>query len=255
MKRSLSSKLVDLSAHWWGLLAFAVILVVALILIQMGVVKPRGEVDIFAIAGIPLFIATIASLAKTYRVQAAGLVRSHISELLANTDLHMAFHELIYAYRDETWEAVKAALPTHLGRDVAPKTPEMRKQSWEALAALNEGRSEGFRYYDPDFFQHSPEERRLDSVLHYFDMLAYNRERHLISVEDITGVAGYHLAVIGSRSVIRYYLARNRDWWEKLPYKQRVGAEEPYRHLRSLLEEIERRNKRDAARELSEESR
>lgn len=254
MKRSLSSKLVDLSAHWWGLIALVATIAVALVLVHNGMAVARKEIDLFAIAGIPLFIATIASLAKTYRVQAAGLVRSHISELLSNTDLHTAFHELIYAYRDETWEQVKAAQSSACDRDVFPKTPEMRRRAWEAIEALNEGRSEGLRYYDPDFFQHSAEERRLDSVLHYFDMLAYNKERRLISVEDITGVAGYHLAVIGSRRVIQYYLERNRDWWGKLPYKQRVGAEEPYRHLRSLLEEIERRNKREAARELNAEA-
>lgn len=140
-----------------------------------------------------------------------------------------------------------------LNRD-AQKTPDTRKQSWQALATINDGRAEGSRYYDPDFFQHSPEERRLDSVLHYFDMLAYNEDRKLISVEDITGVAGYHLAVIGSRAVVQYYLERNRVWWAHLPYHEAVGAEEPYHYLRALLSKIKTRNKSLAARTLSQEA-
>ena len=94
------------------------------------------------------------------------------------------------------------------------------------------------------FFQGSIEEQRLDAVLHYFDMLAYNQQRNLISAEDISGVSGYHLAVIGSRDIINYYLDQIKNNWEYLPYKKRISAEEPFDNLRKLLADVKRINEK-----------
>ena len=106
----------------------------------------------------------------------------------------------------------------------------------------NIGREPGLRFYDPDFFQGSKEEQRLDAVLHYFDVLAYNYRKGLISLADISGVSGYHLAVIGSRDVVQYYLAQNKAYWDNLPYKTRVGAEPPFVSLGVLLAELKNYN-------------
>lgn len=198
-----------------------------------------------AITGIPLFVITIVELINNQRVQTAGLVRSHISDFLSNPRLYGAFHELIYLYNDDVWKEVKKTVDKlHLDRDQENKTSDMREKAWEALDDINEGHSTGKRFYDPDFFQGSLEEQRLDSVLHYFDMLAYNFNKGLITIDDITGVSGYHLAVIDSRKVIEYYFERNINFWKKLPYEKMVGAEPPYKNLRELLKLIRTRNKK-----------
>jgi len=245
---------IDLPPYLWGIVVFVSLLSAAIALHKLGIVTIKTDIDILAITGIPLFFVTVVGLAKRYRVQAAGLVRSHISEFLSNRDLYSAFHELIYSYDDKTWGEVEKLMPSDLDREEVNKTHEMREKSWEALQTINNNKETGVRIYDPDFFQGSLEEQRLDAVLHYFDMLAYNQQRKLITVEDITGVSGYHLAVIGSRKVIKYYLDRNKEWWKNLPYEERVGAEEPFENLRNLLKEIKLKNMGTTGRKLVEES-
>jgi len=276
--------LVDFSSYIWGIIVFVFLLVVTLGLYKSNYVTLKTDVDLLTLTGIPLFVITILCLAKSYRVQAAALVRSHISEFISNQELYSAFYELIYAYEDDIWIKVEKALPSNLNRKERNKTPEMKAASWRALESINGSKAEGKRYFDPDFFgslgirmvngfrqvavhcknngmytarrwspcefpenhffQGSIEEQRLDAVLHYFDMLAYNQQRNLISAEDISGVSGYHLAVIGSRDIINYYLDQIKNNWEYLPYKKRISAEEPFDNLRKLLADVKRINEK-----------
>ncbi len=230
-------------AYIWGLVVFALILVCVAIASAMDYIKLELKLDALAITAIPLFIVTIIELARTHRLQTAELVRSHISEFLSNDQLNGAFHELIYRYSDEIWRKVKSSLPGNVSRDdIKTRTPEKKQEVWKGLELLNAERALGTRFYDPDFFQGSTEEQHLDAVLHYFDVLAYNYRRGLISLRDIRGVSGYHLAVIGSREVIQYYLAQNKAFWDNLPYKTRIGAEPPFENLRLLLAAIKRFN-------------
>ena len=116
---------------------------------------------------------------------------------------------------------------------------EIRQSVWEAFNP-KESLPVGKRRYHPMFFQGSPEEKRLDRVLHHFDMIAYYWLQGTIHIKDISGVAGYHLGVIGTRRVIRYYLRLNDKRWPLLPYKQAVGGEPPFAQLADLLKELEK---------------
>lgn len=244
------NKFIEIPPYIWGVITFLLILFTSIALEQWKLVSIKKEIDLLTLAGIPLFVVTVIGLAKSHRVKAAGLVRDHISGFLLNRELYSSFHELIYGYDDSSWKEVKKALPGELSRDEKDKTPEMSQKSWAALFFINSDKEEGKRYFDPDFFQGSLEEQRLDAVLHYFDMLAYNQQRKLISVEDITGASGYHLAVIGSREIVGHYLKKIEQDWDKLPYHERIGAEEPYDSLRKLLKQIKEKNKKKLAHQL-----
>jgi hypothetical protein len=230
-------------SYLWGLLIFVGLLCIALIWERVtGIETFKKQIDLFGIAGIPLFFVTIIELVRTHRLQSAELVRSHMSLFLTNRDVYDAFHELIYNYSDDEFDNVRSLLPPTINRN-ARKSDAVKSQVWKLLEGFNEGRGEGSRFYDPDFFQGSLEERRLDSVLHYFDVIAYNYRNSLLRITDIEGVAGYHLAVIGTRKVTTYYLQRNEDYWKTLPYETRVGAEAPFENLRLLLDGIKRHNR------------
>lgn len=241
-------------SYAWGLATFIILLIALVTADYFKIITLKREADLLAVAGIPLFIVTVIQLTYSHSIQTADLVRSHISEFISNQELYSAFHELIYAYKDDKWIEVKGLLPTTLSRDCEKKDDNMRNESWDALKNVNKDRPIGSRYYDPDFFQNSIEEQRLDSVLHYFDMLAYNYRRKLISLKYITGVSGYHLAVLGSRDVVKYYLDQTKKFWDFLPYKKRVGAEPPYENLRILLAHIELHNKAQTAKQLQRDT-
>ena len=237
----LLGRISRIPAYVWGLFLFLAILCVEILLDRNGTIKFKNEIDLFGIAGIPLFFVTIIELMRSHRIQAAELVRGHMSAFLMNAELYRTFHELIYDYSDADWERVKALLPKAIKIN-DQKTPAVVGRVWAAIDDLNHGREEGSRLYNPDFFQGSLEEKRLDSVLHFFDILAYNYRNGLIPLNNITGVAGYHLAIINTREVTSYYLSRNKEFWNKLPYEKRMRAEAPYENLRQLLQALERRN-------------
>ena len=219
-----------------GLVMFILLLAVVTIAHWLSYIEFEPRINILAITGIPLFFVTILELVKTHELQTATLVRSHISDFLSNEELNSAFHYLIYGYSDDKWRKVKSVLPQDIDRDdAASRTDENRIKVWSKLDSINVNRKLGLRFYDPDFFQGSKEEQHLDAVLHYFDVLAYNYRKDLISLADISGVSGYHLAVIGSREVVTYYLKQTKDYWAKLPYNMRVGAEPPFVSLEKLL--------------------
>lgn len=231
---------VSIPPYWWGIISFFLLIIIFGIIGHLDTKFIKKEIDPLSIAGIPLFIVTIASLVKSYRVQTAGFVRDHIANFLANKDLYSAFHDLIYKYNDDVWKNTKKLCQQTInGYD--PFNIKMDK-CWVDLQNINTNKQQGSRFYHPAVFQGSLEEQRLDAVLHYFDILAYNRKQKLISIDDITGVSGYHLTVIGSRRIIRYYLNINKVQWKKLPYHKKMRSEEPFKNLRRLLFEIKLRN-------------
>ena len=215
---------------------------------SLKLIEIKNQIDLFGLVGVPAFVITIWQLLRGHQIQSFDLVRSHMTGFLSNKALRSAFMELIYTYNDDDWNAVKAKLPKALNRE-SKKTSAMRENSWKALETLNIGRAEGRRLYDPDFFQGSEEEKRLDAVLHFFDVLAYGYRSKMISVADLAGVAGYHLTIIGSREVTTYFLKRNKEFWDNLPYRERVGAEPPFENLRVLLKAVKQYNRTARAKE------
>ena len=114
-----------------------------------------------------------------------------------------------------------------------------QKEMYQCLECLQDGREEGRRFYHPAMFQGSVEEKRLDSLLGYFNIIAYyyNKEKFL-SIDDINGSIGYHLAVMGARTVVKEYLNHIEETWEKGGYAKKFGMLQPYHHLKELLDKL-----------------
>jgi hypothetical protein len=225
----------DGQAPYAGVVLFAFLMVAALLAKQYGFVTIKNEIDLFGLIGIPAFIITVLQLIRGHRIQASDLIRSHMSTFLANETLRTSFHDLIYSFSDDEWREAQK-----LTKDFDPKIKATTTlaDAWNALDSLNSKREMGHRLYHPAFFQGSEEEKRLDAVLHFFDVLAYSWRNKLVPADDIAGVAGYHLAVIDTREVSRFYLDINAAFWENLPFKKRIGAEPPFENLRLLLDAI-----------------
>lgn len=112
------------------------------------------------------------------------------------------------------------------------------------LANLQDGRKEGSRLYHPEKFQGSEEEKRLDSLLGYFNIVAYYYNRKVLSLNDINGSIGYYLMVMASRRVIKEYMNLIVASWEKHEQKQgyakAYGIEQPLLDLKRLLDDLQR---------------
>jgi hypothetical protein len=115
-RRGILLSLSRVTAYILWVTLFLVLLCSEIYLDRVGAIKFKSEIDLFGIAGIPLFFVTIVELIRAHRVQAAELVRSHMSAFLMNDDLHRVFHELIYDYSDGDWEKVRSLLPKTLNR-------------------------------------------------------------------------------------------------------------------------------------------
>lgn len=105
----------------------------------------------------------------------------------------------------------------------------------------------GLRYYHPDCFQGSEEERRLDALIGYLDIIGYHYHHGLIRMKDVAAMLNYQLAAFASRKVIKTYLGEvgGADWWEKSKlHTGSGGAKIPYLYFRILLADFVRHNKK-----------
>ena len=190
----------------------------------------------------PLFLVTILELVRNRRLHAAAFLRNHMAEFLVNDELQSAFHDLILNYTDDKWVDARAAVRAEEDKyEKNTKVPtEIRDRVWEKLNPGETPTAAGNRRYHPMFFQGSEEERRLDRVLHHFGLIAHYWSRRAIDISDISGVAGYHLGVIGTREVSKYYIKISIERWDYLSYRVASGTEPPFKQLETLLKEMEK---------------
>ena len=231
--RRVSAWLIDRPSYVWGVAAFLAL-----------TVAPDGP--FLHVTAPPLFLVTILELARNRRLHAAAFLRNHMAEFLTNDELQSAFYDLIYNYTDDKWASADAAFGAEARKyEKNTNIPmEIRNRVWEKLNPEEIPTAAGKRRYHPMFFQGSEEERRLDKVLHHFGLIAHYWSRRAIDISDISGVAGYHLGVIGTREVSKYYMEISITRWNYLPYGDAIGVEPPFKQLKTLLEELERWQKK-----------
>lgn len=204
-----------------------------------------GGALIVAIPTIALFMAASVQLRKNSEHQRAAFLSQYISKIFTNKEFSDTFHYLVYTYEDEYFCRVKMKL-----KDDGITVESGQKMMFQCLDALpfQDGREEGFRFYHPGMFQGSTEERRLDSLLGYFNIIAYYyKKEKLLSMNDINGSIGYHLTVIGEKAVIAEYMSIMEEGWKKGEYAEKFGMQEPFRDLKDLLRDLtlERKDRRN----------
>jgi predicted DNA-binding transcriptional regulator len=195
------------------------------------------KVGIVAFTAAPLFIITLMELGRNLRLQRAAFIKDYISQFFTKSELYQTFHELVYTYTDSVFERVDK-IRDEQNLDVKPKPV------FDPFDNLQAGRQVGSRLYHPRLFQTSPEERRLDALLGYFDVIAYYYAKGFLRIEDIAGSVGYFLAVMKARKVICEYMKLNHEAWSSPEYNRKMGATPPFSYLERLLDDIQKYNER-----------
>jgi hypothetical protein len=196
------------------------------------------------------FILTLAQLERSIVYQRAATIREQVSEFHTNEYLQRIFFDLIYTYVDRQYDALKRELDAKF-----PSTDdrqEARRQQGPIFGGLEGGgcnheRAVGSRLWHPELFQLSAEEKRLDSLLGYLDVVAYQWSSGVLTLEDVRGSLGYYLEIIAGRQCVKDYFKYITETWDGTPYGKR-GAPMPYLHLTSLLSTIDDESARETAR-------
>ena len=194
------------------------------------------KVGIVAFTAIPLFVVTLMELGRNLRLQRAAFIKDYISQFFTNPELYQTFHELIYAFPNSLFERLET-----IRKD--QNLDNQDKPVFEPFKELQKDRAVGSRLYHPHLFQGSVEERRLDALLGYFDVIAYYYAKGYLRIEDIGGSVGYFLSVMRARKVVSDYMELNEEVW-KLPEYKSMGVTPPFAYLRRLLDDIDKHNRR-----------
>jgi len=185
---------------------------------------------------IPVFVSAMAQLSRTEIVQRSAMVKDLVSQVYTNSDLSEAFHDLIRTYDDQKFDQLDRIKEEKKLTKLNDYTP-----IFEPFECLQEGRKEPRRFYHPDVFMGSSEERRLDSFLGYLDLVGYHYCQGLVRMNEIATTIGYHLSFLRANKVMKKYLAdsSHRNWWVETKYFEQTHSQGPFTYLRILLDEFE----------------
>ena len=216
---------------------------------------------------------------QNHEFQRQSFVSGYVSKTFTHEGFSDTFYYLAYTYQTGTFERVKRELKDPLTRgDVLRKEldstrkelrkaerekkesirtkkakelynkeillAELRNEMFRRLEYLQGGREVGHRFYHPALFQGSVEEKRLDSLLGYFNTIAYYyyASPQLFTMKDIDGSIGFHLAiVVKCPAVVEYFKIIDKLWENNREYNTTIfGADPQYSKLRTLIEDLER---------------
>lgn len=229
---------LQLARRWWAnvwvqsLTSTLAITGLLVIVVNFPRAKPilefEPKVQLGAFATVPLFVLTILQIRSAVRIHRASFVKDFVAKLHTDKELSSAFHQLIYTYSNERYEQFKRA---------SSATDD------QAIQQLQGNRQVGERLYDPDKFQGSEEERRLDAVLGYFDIIGYHCVTRVVDIEDVAPVLGFQLAALSTRTVIKDYLRSIPEYWRQSSFSRDAPmAVGPFRYLTVFLDDFREYN-------------
>jgi hypothetical protein len=163
-----------------------------------------GATPFITLAG---FVFTVIQLNNSNVEARASFAQARASLLKAYTadflrpDLFGTWHDLIYGYSNTIYAAVDAYVLKHHAYPNYVVVPGQPAVSWRPA------------FWHPSLFQATAEERRIDALLGYFEILGYHKRQALIDVGDISGLIGEFLQDIRSRTMIYdYFVVMWRAW-------------------------------------------
>jgi len=193
------------------------------------------KIDAAILVLTPPIVITIYQLSQGETIARADFVKDYVSEFFMNKELNDTFYYLVYTYVDAKFAEIDAALVAAGGPEKIGSDP---KRIASVFEALQEGRIEGHRYFHPSCYQRSLEEKRLDCLLGYFDVLAYYHQNNLVTMEDIAGSLGYHLNILARREVIKQVRSACKNSFKNETYVARNGHAIPFSCLDKFLENV-----------------
>jgi hypothetical protein len=231
-----------------GLLLLAVGTVISL-LADLGKLHIENKLELaglFAIAG---FVVVIFQLWEANVVQRAKFLTDYLTKIYTDEDLNSAFHALVETYNDQLFDQIDAVAKQ---QDAGKKAQGNNAPVFDIFDKFQGERASrsGYRFYHPECFQGSEEERRLDALIGYLDIVGYHYWYGLIRMRDVAALLNYHLATFASRKVIASYLrVSGEDWWNTTTIKTGSGsAQLPYLYFHHMLGDFVKYNERNQAR-------
>lgn len=191
---------------------------------------------IAALATVALVWVAGVQLRKNRESQRLAFLAEYVSKIFTDKDISDTYHYLVYTYTNSKFREVREKLK-ELNEEENTSAPDKHKKMYKCLECLQDGREEGLRFYHPGMFQGSVEEERLDSLLGYFNIIAYYYNENIVSIKDINGIIGYHITVIASRDVIKEYMNYIEANWTK--FEKRYGPQQPLHDLKTLLDKVQ----------------
>lgn len=209
-------------------------------LIQAEVIIWERKVGIAVFTAIPLFLIAVIQLMYNGRLQRTDFLRNYAEEFFTNAELYSAFHELVYTYTDADYaEVCRLIAEKESQNEISASTP--RPYFVEVLRSLGEA-SNTNRLFHPKYFQGSPEERRLDMLIGYFDLLGYHYSKGFLSMGDMAGSLGHYLNIMEKRQIVKDMRQIYKDAIENPDYVRANGQIQPFNFFEKLMRAVAQYN-------------
>ena len=222
-------------------------LLIALVLFHL--LTFAGHVETLAFLTLAGFTVAIYQLSLGYSIQRAKFLSDYLSRIYTDADLSATFHDLVETYSDATFKRIDKIWKEAAEVERAKTSDGPVFDLFDSVQGSRRGQA-GQRYYHPDCFQGSEEERRLDALIGYLDIAGYHYYHKLIPMKDIAAMLNYQLAAFASRMVIQCYLGDVSDekWWHSSSlYEDSGGAMIPFLYFRLLVADFIRYNEANKA--------
>lgn len=185
-----------------------------------------------------------AGLLGKERFDRAAFLKEHATKFFTDRELMDAWFELVEQYDNAIYLAIDQAVVRHgYGRPLPQSCVDelhYRQRVWNAGA----GRDPRKRFWHPETLPRSPEERRIDSLMGYFDVLAYYWQIGYASLEEMHGLLGTYLGLLNAKRATRDYVRNMQSRWDAHGFN-RLVSHAPFEHLCKLLEAYEREYQKD----------
>jgi hypothetical protein len=183
-------------------------------------------------------------LIRARQIQEAVNIKDFLTEFQKNESSRDAYHDLVYCYIDDVYEAVEAVAQEYMKQNNNSRPLDKIKPVFDCFEHLQKNNEPGRRFYHPLFFQFSPEEKKLDCLLDYFNAVGFYLYKKQVQMEDVVALLGDYLAVLADRKIITTYLKLGNDpnQWK---YDDTVGATTPFSHLSYLIESYKEYNSQE----------
>jgi hypothetical protein len=210
---------------------------IILLLVHFGKIHLVKKIEIGGLFTIAGFVVVIFQLWQGTIVQRARFLTDYLTKIYTDEELNSAFHALVETYNDSLFDRIDEIAKAKGAKQISERT---NAPVFDIFDQFQGTRKEGIRYYHPECFQGSEEERRLDALFGFLDVVGYHHCYGLIRMPDIAALLNYQLATLATRKVVaRYLRVSGNDWWPGTPMSQRSGSTQlPYFYFRNMLGEF-----------------
>ncbi len=182
------------------------------------------KVSFASFIGVPVAIIIIFQLVTNSHISRASYIKDYALRFRTDPELTESFHYLIYRYGNELSEIY-----------LTPEG-ERTEDDKKALESSQRGVPNDLQFFNPGLAIGLPQERKIDNVLGFFDTVGYDLARGMVSINDVSGVFGFHLDHLIQRKVVQLYLDKiQKEWPSKKSFHEEYSAPIPFRYLKRML--------------------